>query len=95
MEQDKHTQLLVGYSGHFGPEKGGNHQRKLDLRKGEFNHLLSYGVTHFKSNFLSPPRSKMKNFSAHQKEEDLRISAITLLLFLVPFFGELWPLKTW
>ena len=35
----------------------------------------------------------MKNFSAHQKEEDLRISKITLLLFLVLFLGELWPLK--
>ncbi len=29
----------------------------------------------------------MKN----QKEDDLRISKITLLLFLVPFLGELWP----
>ena len=37
----------------------------------------------------------MKNFSAHQKAEDLRISKLTLLLFLVPFLGELWPLKHW
>ena len=35
----------------------------------------------------------MKNFSAHQKDEDLRISKLALLLFLVPFLGELWPLK--
>ena len=85
--------------GQFRPfwarKRGGNHQRKLVLRKGEFNHLFSYGVTHFKSNFLSPPWSKIKNFSAHQKAEDLRISKLTPLLFLVPFLGELWPLKTW
>ena len=35
----------------------------------------------------------MLDFSAHQKEDDLRISKITLLLFLVPFLGKLWPLK--
>ena len=56
---------------------------------------FGYGVTLFKLNFLSPPSSKRKNFSAHQKAEDLRISKLTLLLFLVPFLGELWPLKTW
>ena len=30
----------------------------------------------------------MKNFSAVQNEDDLRISKVTLLLFLVPFFGR-------
>ena len=54
---------------------------------------LDMGFYYFKPNFLSPPWSKMKNFSVHQKEEDLRISKITLLLFLVPFLGKLWPLR--
>ena len=62
-------------------------------RRGQFGHVFRYGVTLFKPNSLSPPWSKMNNFSAHQKEEDLRISIITLLLFLVLFLGELWPLK--
>ena len=35
----------------------------------------------------------MLNFSVHQKDDDLRISKIPLLLFLVPFLGELRPLK--
>ena len=68
---------------------------KIDPRKGLFGHVFRFGVTLFKPNFLSPPWSKMKNFSAHQKVEDLRISKLTLLLFLVPFLGEFWPLKTW
>ena len=55
--------------------------------------VFRYGVTLFKPNFLIPPWSKMKNFSGHQKAEDLRISKLTLLLFLVPFLGELRPLK--
>ena len=64
-------------------------------RKGYFGHVFRYGVTLFKPNFISPPWSKMRNFSAHQKAEELTISKLTLLLFLVPFLGELWPLKTW
>ena len=35
------------------------------------------------------------DLSAYQKEDALRISKITLSLFLVPFLGELWPLKSW
>ena len=54
---------------------------------------LDMGFYYFKPNFLSPPWSKMKNFSSNQKEDELRISKIPLLLFLVPFLGELWPLK--
>ena len=40
-------------------------------------------------------KSKWKNFSAHQKENFLSFSKLTLLLFLVPFLWELWPVKTW
>ena len=82
-------------SGHFGPEIGGKPPKKTRPEERLFQSCFSYGVTHLKPNFLNPPWSKMKNFSAHQKAEDLRISKLTLLLFLVPFLGELWPLKTW
>ena len=80
-------------SGHFGPEIGGKPPKKTRPEERLFQSCFSYGVTHLKTNFLSPPWAKMKNFSAHQKAEDLRISKLTLLLFLVPFLGELWPLK--
>ena len=80
-------------SGHFGPEIGGKPPKKTRPEERLFQSCFSYGVTHLKPNFLSPPWAKMKNFSAHQKAEDLRISKLTLLLFLVPFLGELWPLK--
>ena len=80
-------------SGHFGPEIGGKPPKKTRPEERLFQSCFSYGVTHLKPNFLSPPWAKMKYFSAHQKAEDLRISKLTLLLFLVPFLGELWPLK--
>ena len=55
-----------------------------------------YGATHLKPNFLIAQRLKMKNVSAYHKEKFrnfLRISKITLLLFLVQFLRESWPLK--
>ena len=76
-------------SGHFGPEKGGKPPKKTRPEERLIQSCFSYGVTHFKPNFLRPPWSKMKNFSAHQKEEGLRISKNTLLLFPRPFLGEL------
>ena len=39
-------------------------------------------------------RLKLENFSAHQKENFLRILKLTLLFFLVPFLRELWAFKT-
>ena len=56
--------------------------------------LVKHRVTNFKPLFLSPLRSKLKNFSAHQKENFLRILKLTLHLFLVPFLRELWAFKT-
>ena len=47
----------------------------------------------FKPHFLSSTWSKLKNVSAHQKEDFLRFSKLTLLLFLVSFLVELWPVK--
>ena len=52
-------------------------------------------VTNFKPHFLSPQKLKLKNFSAHQQEDFLRISKLTLLLFLVPILKELWQFETW
>ena len=69
----------------MGQKKGGIPKKRLIWL---CIYLFIYGVILFKPNFLSPPLSKMKNFSAHQKEEDLRITKITLLLFLVPYLGE-------
>ena len=67
----------------------------LKLRKGQFGCVFKHWVTNFKPLFLSPLRSKLKNFSAHQKENFLRILKLTLLLFQVPFLRELWAVKTW
>ena len=80
-------------SGHFGPEKGGKTSKKTSTEERLIWSSFQIWGTLFKPNFLSPPRSKMKNFSAHQTEDGLRISKIPLLLFLVQFLGELWPLK--
>ena len=67
----------------------------LKLRKGQFGCVFKHWVTNFKPLFLSPLRSKLKNFSAHQKENFLRILKLTLLLFLVSYLRELWAFKTW
>ena len=56
--------------------------------KGSFGWDFRQGVTNFKPYFLSPTWSKLNNFSAHQKEDFLRFSKLTLLLFLVAFWGE-------
>ena len=66
-------------SGHFGPEIGGKPPKKTRPEERLFQSCFSYGVTHLKPNFLSPPWAKMKIFSANQKAEDLRISKLTLL----------------
>ena len=64
------------------------------LRNSQFGCVFKHRVTNFKPLFLSPLRSKLKNFSVHQKENFLRILKLTLLLFLVPFLRELWAFKT-
>ena len=56
------------------------------MKKGQFGCVFKHRVTNFKPLFLSPLRLKLKNFSAHQKENFLRILKLTLLLFLVPFW---------
>ena len=43
----------------------------------------------FKPTYLSFLLSKLENLSAHQKENCLRISKLTLLLTVVPFLQEL------
>ena len=67
----------------------------LDLRKSQYGWNFKRRVTNFKPLFLSPLRSKLKNFSAHQKENFLRFLKLILLLFLVSFLRELWAFKTW
>ena len=62
--------------------------------KGWFGHAFRQRVTNFKPNFLSPQVSELKNVSAHQQEDFLRISKLPLLLFLVPILKELWHFKT-
>ncbi len=62
-------------------------ERNLGMRKGWFGHAFRHRVTNFKPHFLSPWLSELKNFSAHQQEDFLRISKLTLLLFLVQY-GE-------
>ena len=59
-----------------------------------FGYAFRHRVTNFKPHFLSPQKSKFKNFSAHQQEDFLRISKLTLLLFLLPFLKELWQFET-
>ena len=81
----------------FSPKIQGFHF-KLWLRRPDPEESLIWscfwhGVPNFKPQFLSPTWSKPKNFSAHLKEDYLRFSKITILLFLVSFCGELWPLK--
>ena len=72
-----------------------NMPKKTVPEKVWFGHAFRYRVTNFKPNFLSPQKSKLKNFSAHQQEDFLRISKLTLLLFLVPILKELWQFETW
>ena len=59
------------------------------LGKSQFSCVVKHRVTNFKPHFLRPLRSKLKNFSAHQKENFLRFLKLILLLFLVPFLREL------
>ena len=70
-------------------------QKKTVTEKVWFGHAFRCRVTNFKPHFLSPQKLKLKNFSAHQQEDFLRISKLTLLLFLVPILKELWPFQTW
>ena len=61
-------------------------------------HFISKHLTawkKFKPIFLRFQKSKFENFSAHQKENFLNFSKLTLLLVLVPFLLELWPIQTW
>ena len=69
-------------------------QEKTGTEKVWFGHAFWCRVTNFKPHLLSPQKSKLKNFSAHQQEEFLRISKLTLLLFLVPILKELWQFET-
>ena len=69
-------------------------QGKLGLRKGWFGHAFRHRVTNFKPHFLSPQVSELKNFSAHQQEDFLTISKLTLLFFLVPILKEFWQFET-
>ena len=70
-------------------------QKKTVTEKVWFGHAFRCRVTNFKPHFLSPQKLKLKNFSAHQQEDFLRISKLTLLLFLVPILKELWHFETW
>ena len=69
-------------------------QEKTGTEKVWFGHAFWCRVTNFKPHLLSPQKSKLKNFSAHQQEDFLRISKLTLLLFLVPILKELWQFWT-
>ena len=69
-------------------------QEKTGTEKVWFGHAFWCRVTNFKPHLLSPQKSKLKNFSAHQQEDFLRISKLTLLLFLVPILKELWQFET-
>ena len=60
----------------------------LDKRKDHLVEIFDRGVKNFKPYFLSPTWSKLNNFSAHQKEDILRFSKLTLLLLLVSFLEE-------
>ena len=71
-----------------------NMPKQTGPEKGWFGHAFRHRVTNFKPHFLSPQKSKLKNFSAHKQEEFLRISKLTLLLFIVPILKELWQFET-
>ncbi len=58
---------------------------KLGLRKVDLVMLLDIGLPNVK------PK---KNFNAHQQEDILRISKLSLLLFLVPILKDLWQVET-
>ena len=82
---------------YFSPRYRGFHF-KLWLRRPDPEESLIWscfwhGVPNLKPQFLSPTLSKPKNFSAHQKENFLRFSKLTLHLFLLSFLVELWPVK--
>ena len=58
-----------------------------------FCHDFKSRVTIFKRIFLRLQELKWQSFSAHQKENYMQITKLTLLLFLVSFLWELWPFK--
>ena len=70
-----------------------NVAKKFRSEEGCFCHNFKSRVAIFKPHFLRLLWSKCKNFSAHQKENCLRISKLTLLLIVAPFLQELQPLK--
>ena len=81
----------IGYTqAILGQKKGGNPHKNFTWGKVNLVMFLDIGLLSLNPIFSAPHG---QNFSAHQKEEDQRISKITLLLFLVPFLKELWPLK--
>ena len=49
----------------------------------------------FKPTYLSFLLSKMENLSAHQIENFLNFFKLPILLIMVPFWRELWPIKLW
>ena len=65
-----------------------NNQVKIKLGMRKFGYAFRHRVTNLKPHFLNPQKSKLKNFSAHQQEDFLRISKLTLLLFLVLILKE-------
>ena len=64
-----------------------------EKEKGFLVKILDRMATNFEPYFLSHDWLKLKNLSAHQKENSMRLSKLTLFLILVPYLWELWPLK--